>query len=118
MKQFIKKYLKIIIGIMVLLLVLFVFVQTQKTTSLETGTLKDWRSASIARRENAVKILTATDDNLNLLVACVDKMAGLPDSSHHLPFQRGTVGFRTAFGAVIGGLRQRPADHADLGRIE
>ncbi|MCR5194425.1 MAG: hypothetical protein K6B71_02780 [Alphaproteobacteria bacterium] len=81
MKQFIKKYLKIIIGIMVLLLVLFVFIQTQKTTSLETGTLKDWRSASLARRENAVKILTATDDNLNLLVACVDKMAGLPDSS-------------------------------------
>ena len=77
MKQFIKKYIKFIIGIMVLMLVVVVFVQTMKTTALETGLLKDWRSA---RRENAVKVLTASDKDLGLLVACVDKMAELPDS--------------------------------------
>ncbi len=80
MKQFIKKYIKFIIGIMVLMLVVVVFVQTMKTTALETGLLKDWRSASVGRRENAVKVLTASDKDLGLLVACVDKMAELPDS--------------------------------------
>lgn len=82
MKKFIKKYLKFIIGICVLLGVVFVFVtMPRKSTSLETSTLKDWRAASMERRIAAAKILTATDANLELLVACVDKMATLPDSA-------------------------------------
>lgn len=82
MKKFIKKYLKFIIGVCVLLGVVFVFVTLpRKSTSLETGALKDWRAASMERRVAAAKILTATDSNLEMLVACVDKMATLPDSA-------------------------------------
>lgn len=81
MKKFLKKYLKFIIGICVLLLVVFAFVTIpRKSTSLESANLKDWRAASIERRIAAAKILTANDTNLELLVACVDKMASLPDS--------------------------------------
>lgn len=81
MIKFIKKYLKFLIGVGVLVFFVLVFVQTQKTTALESGQLKDWRGASIERRMNAVKILTASDNNLDLLVKCVDKMSNLPDSS-------------------------------------
>jgi hypothetical protein len=82
MKKFLKKYLKFIVGIFALLIVVFVFVIVpRKSASLETSTLKDWQSASLERRMAAAKILTATDTNLDLLVACVDKMATLPDSA-------------------------------------
>ena len=81
MKKFIKKYLKFIIGIGVLLVVVFAFVTIpRKSSSLESSTLKDWRDASLERRIAAAKILTATDSNLELLVACIDKMANLPNS--------------------------------------
>ncbi|MBO4480306.1 MAG: hypothetical protein J5742_01610 [Alphaproteobacteria bacterium] len=83
MKKFIKKYLKFIIGICVLLLAVFLFAtMSRKSTSLETGTLKDWRDASVERRIAAAKILTASENDLNLLVSCVDKMATLPESSN------------------------------------
>ena len=80
MKKFLKKYLKLFVGIGVLILAVFVFVQTQKTTALESGQLKNWRSASVQRRIAAVKVLTASENNLELLVKCVDKIATLPDS--------------------------------------
>ena len=76
-----KKILLFIVGIFALLFVISVFIRIQKTTSLESGTLKDWRSASIERKAAAVKILRASDDNLEILIKCVDKMATLPDSS-------------------------------------
>jgi len=76
-----KKILLFIVGIFALLFVVSIFVRIQKTTSLESGTLKDWRSASIERKAAAVKILRASDDNLEILIKCVDKMATLPDSS-------------------------------------
>ena len=76
-----KKILLFIVGIFALLFVVSIFVRIQKTTSLESGTLKDWRSASIERKAAAVKILRASDDNLEILVKCVDKMSTLPDSS-------------------------------------
>ena len=80
MKKFLKKYLKFFIGIGVLILAVFVFVQTQKTTALESGQLKNWRSASVQRRIAAVKVLTASENNLEFLVKCVDKIATLRDS--------------------------------------
>ena len=80
MKKFVKKYLKFFVGIGVLILAIFVFVQTQKTTALESGQLKNWRSASVQRRVAAVKVLTASENNLELMVKCVDKIATLPDS--------------------------------------
>lgn len=79
--KFLKKSLIFIVGLGVLLLVVFIFTQVQKTTALETGTLKDWRAASIERRVTAVKILRASDEKVEILVKCVDKMATLPESS-------------------------------------
>ncbi len=81
MVKFLKKYLKFLIGVGVLLVVVLVFVQTQGATSLESGLLKDWRGAAVERKTDAIKILTASDADADLLVKCVDKMATLPDSS-------------------------------------
>ncbi len=79
--KFIKKYLKIIIGVGVLIFVVMVFVGAQQSTNLESGTLKDWRAASQEQRAAAAQIITAGTENNELLVACVDKMAALPDSA-------------------------------------
>lgn len=78
--NFIKKYLKFVIGICVLILVIVLFFMAQRTSDLEGGTLKTWRAASQERRTAAVKILTASDADSDLLVQCVDKIATLPDS--------------------------------------
>lgn len=78
--RFIKKYFKIFVCIAVIVLVLAIFFFAQRSATLETGVLKDWRAASIERRVSAVQIMTGTDGNLDLLVACVDKMSTLPDS--------------------------------------
>lgn len=79
--NFIKKYFKIFIGAAVLVLVIMVFFFSQRSTSLETGTIKNWRAATIDRRISAIQILTGAEQNIELMVACVDKMATLPDSS-------------------------------------
>lgn len=78
--NFAKKYFKIFIGVGVLLLVIIVFFFAQRSDSLETATLKDWRAAAMERRISAAQIMTGTTDNIDMLVACVDKMASLPDS--------------------------------------
>ncbi len=78
--KFIKKYLKFFIGIAVLLLVIIVFFFAQHSGDLEGSNLKKWRSASLESRSAAVKILIASDDNNELLVQCVDKIASLPES--------------------------------------
>lgn len=78
-----KKIVKLILfiaGIGALLLALFVFARTQRTTDLEAGKLNNWRSATVERRIAAVKILRASEEHVDLIVACVDKMASLPDS--------------------------------------
>jgi len=68
-------------GIGVLLMAVFVFFTVpRKETALESAQLKDWHSATVERRIAAAKVMTASEDNLGLLVACVDKMATLPDS--------------------------------------
>ncbi len=80
--QFMKRYLKFLIGIAVLIMVIIVFACTMKTTdSLETGTMKDWQKASVERRSAAAQMVVASDANIELLVACVDKIAALPDSA-------------------------------------
>ena len=78
--NFVKKYFKLFVGIGVLILVLVVFFFAQRSNSLETGLLKDWRSASMDRRIAAGQIMTGADKDIDLLVACIDKMATLPDS--------------------------------------
>ena len=79
--KFLKKYLKFIIGIAVLIVVAVVFFNTQQSTDLESGTLKNWPTAATERRMAAVKILIASEDNIDAIVACVDKIATLPDSA-------------------------------------
>ena len=76
----IKKSLLFIVGICVLLMAIFVFFRAQRSTDLEGGKLNNWRAASIERRIAAVKILRASDADTDLIVACVDKMATLPES--------------------------------------
>lgn len=78
--NFIKKYLKFFIGIAVLILVIIVFAFAMRTSDLENANLKKWRSSDLTRRMTAVQILSASDENLELLVQCVDKIATLPDS--------------------------------------
>lgn len=78
--NFVKKYFKIFIGAAVLILALVVFFFAQRSGTLETGVLKDWRAATLDRRVAAAQILTGADRNIDLLVACVDKMATLPES--------------------------------------
>ena len=53
-----KKYFKIFIGIAVLILVIVVFFFAQRSDTLETGTLKNWRAATIERRISAAQIMT------------------------------------------------------------
>lgn len=80
--NFLKKYLKFIIGIAVLIMALIVFACTMKTTdNLEAGTLKDWQKAPIERRSAAMRMVVASDENIDILVACVDKIATMPDAS-------------------------------------
>lgn len=79
--KFIKKYFKLFIGVCVLVMVVLVFFFAKRGESLEIGTLKDWRSASIDRRVASVQILTASEENNDILVACIDKISTLPDSS-------------------------------------
>ena len=81
MKNFLKKYLKFVLGIAAILLVIFLFIQSQKNSDLESRNLNAWRNASVDNRIAAVKILIATEDNVDLIVQCVDKIASLPDSS-------------------------------------
>ena len=79
--NFVKKYFKIFIGICVLILALVVSFFSQRSNDLETGVLKDWRAATLERRIASAQILTGADKNVDLLVACVDKMSALPDSN-------------------------------------
>lgn len=76
----VKLILKLFIGVAALLLVMVVFSCTLRKGNLETDNLKAWRAASFDRRAAAVRMLTATDDDTELMVACVDKIATLPDS--------------------------------------
>ena len=78
--KFIKKYLKLIIGIAVLVFVIIVFFFAMRTSNLENASLRKWRAADLNRRMAAAQILSASDNNLELLVKCVDKIATLPDS--------------------------------------
>ena len=79
--KFIKRNFVFVVGLAVLVLAAFVFFSGMKSQSnLEDGELRAWKSASEARRAAAVKILTGSEDNTEIMVACLDKMAVLPDS--------------------------------------
>lgn len=78
--EFIKRYLKFIIGIAVLIFVVVVFFLAQNKDSLEGSNLKTWRAAPLERRTAAAKILMGHEENIDIIVQCVDKIATLPDS--------------------------------------
>jgi len=79
--NFIKKYFKILIGVAALILVFMIFIMSQRSENLETAPLKKWPAESLERRIAAAKILAGTDDNAELIVQCIDKIATLPDSA-------------------------------------
>ena len=82
MKKIIVRGIVFFVGLGVLLMAIFVFFTLpRKDAALESAYLKDWRSATVERRIAAARVLTASENNLELLVACVDKMATLPDSA-------------------------------------
>ena len=78
--KFVKKYLKIFIGVAVLILAIVVFFFAMRTSNLENASLRKWRAADLNRRMAAAQILSASNANLDLLVKCVDKIATLPES--------------------------------------
>ena len=78
--KFVKKYLKIFIGVAVLILAIVVFFFAMRTSNLENASLRKWRAADLNRRMAAAQILSASDANLDLLVKCVDKITTLPES--------------------------------------
>lgn len=76
-----KSLLKFILGIAVLVAAFLVFFHTQNAGSLEKGTLKHWLSASNDQRVATVKVAVAGEGDIDLIVACVNKIALLPDSN-------------------------------------
>jgi len=76
-----KKYLKFIIGLAVLILVACVFFFVLRSKDLESGNLRDWASASDAQRGAAVKILTGSDANNEVMIACLNKMSSMTDAA-------------------------------------
>ena len=75
-----KKYFKLFIGISVILMMIIIFFFYSKSNNLENDTLKHWGSSSIDQRLTAIKVLTATDSNSDLILNCVDKISSLPES--------------------------------------
>lgn len=76
-----KFVLKFFLGIAVLLAVFFIFFHTQSSNDLAVGTLKNWAAASADQRATTTRVIVASDDaDIDLIVACVSKMATLPDS--------------------------------------
>ena len=86
--NFLKRYLKIFIGIAVLIFVVVVFFLTQRSGDLEGANLKKWRSADIERRVAAVKILVASDEHSELLVQCPKPTAISQKVSRNFPPSR------------------------------
>ena len=77
---FIKKYTKLFMGIAAIILAIIVFVFIQKSGNLENAKLSSWMSASQERRSATVKVLTGTNDSVDGVVLCVNKITSLPDS--------------------------------------
>jgi hypothetical protein len=75
-----KKYFKLAIGILALFLAGFIFFMSMRPNSLEEGDLRTWRGTAESRRLAAAEILTGSAENLSLMVACIDRIATLPDS--------------------------------------
>ena len=80
MKKTLLVSLKIAIGVAVIIMVFVMFVFTQKSTELENGYMRHWAGETAERRETAVRILTGVDENIELMMACMDSIAALPDS--------------------------------------
>ncbi len=77
----VKAPLKLLIGIAVLILVGVAFFFLSRSADLENGNLKHWSAASSDRRVAAVKILTGSEDDTELMIQCLNKMATLADAS-------------------------------------
>ncbi len=79
--QIAKKYFKLFIGIAAILVIAVGVFFVMQSGNLESGNMNNWVGASIERRAAAVKILTGSEDHTDLMVACMDKIATLPDAA-------------------------------------
>lgn len=68
-----------IIGIAVLIFVIIVAFFALRSNDLAGANLRTWRAASIDARMSAARVLAGIDKNIDLVVACVDKIASMPD---------------------------------------
>lgn len=76
-----KTHFKLAVGIAVIILVAVTFFFLNKSSNLENGNLRHWAASSAERRVAAVKILTGSEEHTELMAACMNKMASLPDSA-------------------------------------
>ena len=76
-----KFILKFTLGIAVLVVAFFTFFYSQNSSTLEKGTLKHWLASSNDQRIATAKVALAGEDDVDLIVACVNKIASLPNSN-------------------------------------
>lgn len=80
MLKIIKKYFKLLIGIISIICFVVLFLFIIHSRSLENGNLKDWKQATFEQKSSTIKILTASDENNQILIDCVDKIAMIKGS--------------------------------------
>lgn len=81
MGETMKFVLKFFLGIAVLVIAFFVFFNTQKANDLATHNLKHWAATSVEQRTATTRVIMASDEaDIDLITACVNKMATLPDA--------------------------------------
>ena len=103
--RFVKDNFKLLIGVLALMLVGFVFFMTMRPGDLEEGDLRAWLSAPVSRRGAAVEILTGSQEHSEIMVLCIDTIAGMPDS--------GKMRVRDAAALCAAGIALRDNDTRD-----
>lgn len=78
--QTLKNHFKFVVGVAVILIIAMTSFILLKHGDLENGELRSWISASESRKFAAVKILTGSDFDTGVMVACISKMAMIPDA--------------------------------------
>ncbi len=75
-----KNHFKLVVGIAVILLTVMAFFIFMKHGDLENAELRSWISASESRKIATVKILSGGEEDVDVIVQCISKMAAMPDA--------------------------------------
>ena len=78
--QTFKIHFKFVIGMGVILIAAMTFFIYLRHGNLENSDLRAWPSASESRKIAAIKILSGTDQDIDVMVGCISKMAMMPES--------------------------------------